>query len=220
MLVQPRAHGVRLVTQHDHALASGTLAAAWCGPDRNSALPPTLLVACALHDGMWREEDARPSLDPEADGPLDFTRFVPERKRAFSEPFLRALEAVEPEVGRLVRLHHETLGEPVEPPRALAWLRLFDRLSLHVCLTPPGSLEAKRPSWLGPEADAPDGTRLRLAWEDEARLRVRPWPFAGSAVSLDLPFRDLPPGPWASDEELRDAWRDADVGHSTVVLVG
>lgn len=220
MLVQPRSHGVRLVTQHDHALASGALAAAWRGPDGDAALPSTLVVACALHDGMWREEDARPSLEPGTGEVLDFTRIPSERKRAFTEPFLRALEGVEPDVGRLVRLHHETLGSDVEPPPALEWLRLFDRLSLHVGLTPPGSLEAHHPPWLGPEANAPDGTGLRLAWESASRLRVAPWPFAGDAVTLDLPFRDLPPGPWASDAELREAWRDAELGHARVVLVG
>ena len=220
MLVQPRTGGVRLVTQHDHALASGAMAAAWRGHAKGAPLPPTLVVACALHDVVWREEDARPSLDTETGRPLDFIHFPTQRKRTFTEAGLAALEAVEPEVGRLVRLHHETLGSDVEPTRALAWVRLFDRLSLHACLTSPGSLEVHRPPWLGPRTPAPDGTVLRLAWDGEDTLRVDPWPFADDALALDIPHRDLPDGPWASDEELRDAWHDAEVAHGRVVLVG
>ncbi len=220
MLVQPRRHALRLVTQHDHAMASGAMAAAWRGPGGDAPLPPLLVVATALHDVVWRDEDARPSLDPDSGLPLDFAAFPPERKRALTAAGLARLDAVEPEVARLVRLHHETLGTAVEPPRALAWIRLFDRLSLWVCLTPPGSLEAHRPSWLGDRVAAPDGTALRLAWEGEGHLRVDPWPFAGERLVLAIPHRDLPTGRWSQEEELVDAWHQAEAAHATVSLTG
>ena len=74
MIVQPDGDGLRLFRQTDHALLSGSFAAAW-GNDR---IPPPprrdqTLIAASRHDDGWSEWELAPKLG--ADGePIDFIR--------------------------------------------------------------------------------------------------------------------------------------------------
>jgi hypothetical protein len=90
------------------------------------------------------------------------------------------------------------------------WLQLLDALSLALC-------EAWD-AWESRETCAEYGERTtsfryrrRDAIDDPLRVEgvVEPWPFAARDVGGTVPALRLAHGPWADDEALRCAWRDA-----------
>lgn len=102
--------------------------------------------------------------------------------------------------------------DPVEEVRrALGWLKLFDTLSIRLCLTPPAVPDEALPAWLERDAllEAPDGTELELAWSDDRRATIRPWPLA-AGLTLELPVRELPGVRFPDAGALQRAWTEAD----------
>lgn len=99
-------------------------------------------------------------------------------------------------------------GLPLQ--EALELLRFFDRLSLLVCLSAPGSSSEARPAWLEPldRVEEPGGRELGLAWAGEGHLLVKPFPLR-SPLAVRIPYRDLPPGPFGGEEALGRAWKSA-----------
>ncbi len=91
--------------------------------------------------------------------------------------------------------------------RDLAYLQMFDRLSLFICLAPPSASGAAQPAWLGAarHLEIPGGESLHLDWRDDEVLHVHPFPFR-DALDLRLPYRELSPGPYRDQEELVSAW--------------
>lgn len=277
MLIQRRDDGgLRLIAQHDHGLLSGELAAAWREPEGGDELRPELVLASALHDLAWRELDEEPRWNPETREPHDFLDFPPEDKyRAASEAIDR-IEDLHPYAAVLVSLHYSTFGSPGRPPdfeeseeerrlellddldddapgsdrirRDLDFLRLFDNLSLFLCLATPGARAGSLPPWLSQDLFRVPGRehRLELRWDDETHVTVEPFCFGGEELradaglgdsagpgdgaglgggggledrgaaggrddlELELPYRDLPGGPFESSDALADAWSEAD----------
>jgi hypothetical protein len=218
MLVQRREHVFRLIRQHDHALLAGALAFAW-RLDHGGTLSMNTALATALHDVVWRDEDQRPRLNPDAGAPHDFVSIPPRVKQAFIQRGVEHIDALDTEVAHLIAAHHRTLadGTPVEPDSELAWLRFFDNLSLFVCLTPPGSLSELHPRWLGsPLRIPPRGAVLSLRWTRADELTLEPFPF-GARFSVSLPYRDLPSGTY-DEEGLARAWSRSAEARWTVSL--
>lgn len=240
MLVQQRADGrLRLFRQHHHALVSGELAAAWVGPAREAApLPFGLILASAMHDLAWIPLDARPRLDPETGLPVSFHRFpVREKVRAYGRGLDR-LCALHPYAGLLGSLHYASfpdvageeafqaaerdrrrrlrraleLGTRDEPrvERDLAFLRLFDGLSIFLCLAPPSADGEARPGWVeaARHAEVPEGGTVHFTWVDDEVVHADPFPFR-DRLELRLPYRELEPGPFGGQEELERAWETA-----------
>ena len=247
MLVQARPDRLLLVRQHDHALASGQLAAAWRGTGGGGARPSfRTVLATALHDLAWRELDGEPRWNPDTGRPFSFHEHPLEEKLAAYGRGLDRMEEVSPWVGLAGSLHYASFvdqrgqrgraGEFLEAERErqrrlagrlraraagdvdpvgrvrreLGWLKLFDGLSIRLCLAPPPVPDASLPAWMDREAplEAPDGTRLRLAWEEPGRVRVHPWPFDAD-VELELPVRELPAARYPDAAALRRAWESA-----------
>jgi hypothetical protein len=208
VLIQEREASLRLIRQHDHALLAGGLASAWRTQDR-APLPIRTVLASALHDAVWREEDRAPRFDPERGRPFDFITIPAGRKRSLVEQGVRALAELDPEVAALVKDHHQALAERLEldPGTQLAWVRLFDNLSLLACLTAPGSLEAARPRWLSAQLSPPHGPEFSASWRGDA-LVLFPAPFAGALVHA-LPYRDLPRVAYRDGRHLQEAWEAA-----------
>ena len=104
--------------------------------------------------------------------------------------------------------------------RELAWLKLFDTLSLYLCLTGPDVETATRPGWLVPDdrVETPEGRTLRLGWrsEDELVLDADRSP-APLELDLDLriPYREVPPE-HGSREALERSWLEAGTEHADV----
>lgn len=234
MIVQTRSGNLRLIRQHDHALASGRLAHEWTGTSSEPApLSHEAVLAIALHDLSWREADRAPRRNAATGEILSFETWPVQERIALYSAGLDEVERIHPYAGLLGSLHyggflakeHEDFGRreaarrdrlraelgPAAPDEArvrsdLAWLRFFDLLSLFICLTGPAAVRAA-PDWLAAAkvGAAPAGIQLALRWAEEDTLLVDPFPFR-APVDLRIPCRDLPLAPFSTDEALRAAW--------------
>lgn len=120
----------------------------------------------------------------------------------------------------LVRRLPRRLREHALLERELAYLKLFDTLSLYLCLTGPGVASETRPEWLVPddEVETPEGRRVELAWRSEDELRLDPAPLRPD-LQLRVPYRQLP-AIFRSQEELEASWREAGTEHRAVTVSG
>lgn len=240
MLVQFRSDGpLRLFRQHDHALLSGELAANWCGVGRDSeALPFDLILATALHDLAWRELDRAPLYDPDRSAPFAFHGYPLGRKLEAYRRGLDELAALHPYGALLTSLHYTSfpvvaeesdfqrserdrrdslvealdLGEESRArlDRHVAFLRLFDNLSIFICLTPPSASLDGQPAWVERcrHLETPDGDLIHLTWVSDDVLHADPFPFR-LAIEVRLPYRELEGAPFESAEALKEAWATA-----------
>lgn len=236
MIVQIRDDGLTLVRQHDHGLASGAFAHSWIGLGGDERLPLDLVLASAMHDFAWSAADELPRLRPGADLPEDFETYPTDEKYSLYETGLDEVEWISPysallgslhyatfaaergreeflarEVARRTRIREELHLGPSEDAKIdmhRAFVRLFDNLSLFLCLRSPEV--RNQPAWLAPEriGVTPDGTPFALQWLDSGRLRVVPFPFA-AALDVEIPARRLPQGPFSSNGALVAAWEAA-----------
>lgn len=237
MIVQLRAEGLRLFRQHDHALVAGEFALAWRNADTDPPVSQILVMATALHDLSWRRADRAPVLNGNTGRPFDFQDYSTRKKfRAVAEALERIRE-LDAYAALLVSLHYASFaGAPAWfvdeewrrrdeladeigaalPTEAdietdLGLLRLFDALSLYLCLTPPGALPEGRPRWLGdaftvPEWDDP----LTVRWLDGDTLALDPWPFGSDPVDVEVPHRDLGRTHFHGKDDLAACWRNAE----------
>lgn len=240
MLVQLRHDGrLRLFRQHDHALLSGELASCWRGAGREpDPLPFDLVLAIALHDLAWLDLDDRPRLDSAAARPYSFHEFPLEEKLEAYRKGLDRVAALHPYAALLESLHYTSfpdardaeefqeterrrrkeleerlgleVGNQMRLRRHLAYLQLFDRFSLFVCLTPPSAAADDQPSWVesARHLELPGGGTIHLTWLNDEVLHVDPFPFR-DALELRIPYREMEDGPFGDQEELDDAWREA-----------
>ncbi len=233
MIVQRRDGELRLFRQHEHALLSGELALAWREAADEPAVSDVLVLATSLHDLSWRRLDAEPRFNAGTGRPHDFLDFPRAAKFRAASRAIARVARMHPYAAVLVSLHHATFtGAPPwfarkeadrrhrilgqlgrHAPDAermgldLAYLRLFDVLSLHVCLTPPGAVAVRVPSWLRGSHATPDGGRINLDWVDGETLAVTPFRFGDRPLHLRLPFRDLAGERFDRAERMRAAWR-------------
>lgn len=114
MIVQPRSDGLRLIRQHDHALAAGELAHAWTVA--SGALPFRLVAAVGLHDVAWRELDRRPSRDPATGRPHAFDGHPLEPKLRAYAAGIDEMEAIDPWIGLLGSLHYSSFLDDAAAP--------------------------------------------------------------------------------------------------------
>lgn len=239
MLVQHRPEGrLRLFRQHHHALVAGELSAAWIGIGREPApLSFELILATALHDLSWGPLDDPPRLNPSTGRPLAFHELpAHEKTRAYREgldrvgrihPYAALLGSFhyaafpdvaeeeafqEAEERRRRRLSRVLALEPEDEGRVqreLEFLRLFDALSIFLCLTPPSADAEGQPAWVegSRHARTPDGRTIHLTWMDDTVVHVDPFPFRDT-LELRLPYRELGVG-FGSQKELEAAWSAA-----------
>ncbi|MDX1566470.1 MAG: DUF3891 family protein [Longimicrobiales bacterium] len=272
MLIQSRQGRWRLIRQHDHGLVSGELAAAWKGSLGSGSWDRVVVLATSLHDLGWRELDQTPRWNPETGRPHDFLDFPAEDKYEAASEGIDRIEELHPYAAVLVSLHYTTFGSPGRPsefeeheedrrvelldslgdeapgPRQiqadLQALRLFDNLSLFLCLTPPGADAASRPSWLTPDllrlppwaaGEVPSsgdgaasaggsrdgrGATLHLAWRDDESVTLDPYPFDGARLEVEIPYRELPREGFPDAEALERAWGEAGESVWTVRITG
>jgi hypothetical protein len=236
MLVQYRRDGgTRLFRQHDHALLAGQLAAAWTGIGRDpSPLAFELVLATALHDVAWRELDEIPMLDSDTGHALPFHAYPLDEKISAYRRGLDDVSHLHPYAALLASLHYtsfpdaegleslleleaerrsdlrEILELGADDDDRIAWdlkfLKLFDNLSIFLCLTPPSASTAEQPVWVesARHSRTPSGERLHLTWVEDDVLHVDPFPFRGP-VEVRIAYREFK-GPFESEEALRAAW--------------
>ncbi|MGE0814896.1 MAG: DUF3891 family protein [Vicinamibacterales bacterium] len=215
MIVRKGPGVLHLITQPDHAALAARVMAGW-PPLEDAPRRHDILMAVEHHDRGWREPDAAPTVDVATGRVLDFVH-VPTAVRQgvwpvsvgllASTPWAAALVAQHavtvyarfrpaPEwhafFGAMTALRDEHLGRAGGDLAALArdyvYLRLGDLLSLAFCT--------------GTDAPAEfDGWTVRLAG---TRVHVAPNLFR-TAVRLDVPAREIPDVPYASDAALAAA---------------
>lgn len=211
--------------------AAGVHDAAWAGPDRRPILDPgsgrpydfrRLPLPRKL--GPYRRGIERVAeLDPYAG--LQVSRHYGSFLDAESgdpdvEAFLEDERQRRAELRR--RLPERLRGDDLLD-RELEYLKLFDTLSLYVCLAGPNVEPETRPGWLVPadEVETPGGRRVELSWRSEAELSLEPASLRPDleALELRIPYRELP-AENRSQEELEGAWRAAEIEHLEVRVSG
>lgn len=233
MLIRHTTEGFfQCISQRQHAVLSGWLAAQWSTP-----LDPLLLAAITMHDDPWLTADLEPTLDPESGLPYSFVSYPTPEKIAFYRQGMDVLEDVDPYIALLVSLHYTTFSgtrdlAELQVPEAkrrsrledylgpdaasadsddLKWLRFFDLLSLVVCLTGPSTQPNSTPGWLEASAasvQAPDGTQLSLTWRNDQHVLITPWPFRVASLRYQLHLRRLV-GRARNATEFEHLWEDA-----------
>lgn len=232
MVVQPRSRVFRCFAQHDHGRASGVAAAAWCGAAGDRPLRYEAVLAIGLHDLGWREQDERPTLDPDRGRPYDFMSTPIARRLRIYRDGIDAVQRLDPYAGLLASLHfsafvadgsapafvdaererQEALRTALRVPDAevrhdFEVLRALDLLSLVACLSGPGSDPSEHPRWVTlPMRVA--GVEHALSWRSEEQLTVARFPF-DRELRFALPYRDVPRRTYATQAALLAAWEAA-----------
>ncbi len=230
MLIRHNADGTfDCVSQEQHAVLSGLLAAAW----RPAPLTPLALATVTMHDAPWRLTDYAPRLNPDTGLPHDFVDFPKHDKFAMYRDGLDEMEEVHPYVAYMVSRHYTTFSGTRDEPEltvpeaarrerlapklgdellhdedeVLRWLRFFDVFSLYLCLAGPAADPESVPEWTRIPKEAPDGTPCSVTWATEDTLAVDPWPF-DEAPTTDVWVRRLP-GRFVDQTSLDHAWNAA-----------
>ncbi len=106
MIVRPVGDIAEIVTQVDHAVVSGILAAAWAaeGPDALDPREPIVLAA-RLHDIGWRHWEAVPRLNPDTGRPANFLDVQIDEHLRLYRLGIDEVEARDAYAGMLVSMH-------------------------------------------------------------------------------------------------------------------
>lgn len=229
--------------------AEGGLGPGARGAPGAEPLPFELVLAVALHDFGWRAADAVPRFDPASGRPYDFVSYPLHRKVDLYVRAIDELEGVDLYVALLVSLHYTTFAGtadvasfqadqarrrerlkralglgPEDEARVhahLRYLKLFDNLSLFMCLTPPPAEAVAQPPWVNASmlADVPHGPPLRPHWRDADHLVLEPFPFE-APIPLRIPCRDLDAPSYPDARALELAWSRAPIVWWTVWVEG
>ena len=237
------------ITQHDHARLSGFLAHHWGGlGDEPCSLSWGLVQAITLHDLPWLQEDLTPRYNPDTKLPYSFVDFPWEDRVNLYDQGLHELSLMDPEVALLVSLHYasfkgtlkmhdfqeqehnrrQTLRAQLSPDSDdqdeslqsdLAYLQMFDMLSLVLCLKGPLAEESHWPRWLLPDNSfpSPTGRAIHIQWLDENHITCDPFPWR-EPLCFSMPFRRLEGTSFADESTLLDAWNQADCSFSLLTI--
>ncbi len=195
-----------------------------------------LLHATREHDCGWIDEDDAPVVNPETGEPWDFIRLPAGRRQAVWPRALRLLDAT-PYQAALVAHHALTAYARYEDDPA--WAAFFEAMTRERDSRVLALAEASGATFTD---FLRDYTSLRTAdllslslchgWQDRfeidyytgvpdgATLALTPDPFDGETVAWAVTARRIPRRPYASDDELRAAVRDAGVETLSGRLVG
>jgi hypothetical protein len=227
MIVRRLHDRLHLITQPDHAYLAGTIMEQ-CVLLRSRPRRAAILRAIYEHDNGWREEDDAPGIDPDTGEILDFVN-APLRVRHAVWPRAVARLGDDRWTAALIAQHAITVYDRFRadaawtsfftameqardsrvPPSGLShddlledyqFVRLADLISLTFCT-----------GWTGEQRFAE--WRIRPAG---ARVTVIPDPFAGREVPFRIAARQIPSRRFQSDEDLRQALREAE----TIALEG
>ncbi len=115
MIVSPRDNHVRLISQHDHARAAGTIARNWIGveslPSPPDELREKVLFAVDNHDVGWCRSDATPKWDALTRLPYSFFGITADKAVEIWSEGIDSCASFHPFSGCLVSMHFSSLAE-------------------------------------------------------------------------------------------------------------
>jgi len=202
-----------LIPQADHAHLASALATHWLYGPRPVA-QPALITATFHHDDGWSDWETEPDVDPDSGCPLDFTEMPTEASLAIWSRSIRQAAPRGQLVAWLVAQHFMALlavssaagspsgeawlGEhhaqceqwlvswikqderhhtPEIARRTLGYLQMFDALSLWFC---------QSDTCVAHRAGLRDGVPVVFEPPAGGRVVVRPWPFAGPHLEVEV----------------------------------
>lgn len=211
MIVRDAGEVWQVVLQTDHAQLSGAFARAWVeqGPGHAS-----LVIAAERHDDGWAVWERAPRVGDDGK-PVNFLDVDVRAHLAFYRAGIEAVTEHDPDAGLLVSMHGAGIyrqrygldpslvlsrapevqelvdafvaeqeatfgGEPGDRHDDYALLQVYDRLSLYFCMRDVESGEAAEVQGFRLEPLSP--------W----RVRLSPYPFAGTQASFSLVRRLIP----------------------------
>jgi hypothetical protein len=221
MIVRRLHDRLHLITQPDHAHLAGTIME-HCVPLRSRPRRAAILRAIYAHDNGWREEDDAPRINPDTGEVLDFVN-APLRVRHAVWPRAVARLGDDRWTAALIAQHAITVYDRFRadaawtsffaameqardsrvPPSGLShddllddyqFLRLADLISLTFCT-----------GWTGEQRFAE--WRIHPSGD---RVTVTPDLFAGREVPFSIAARQIPSQRFQSDDDLRQALREAE----------
>jgi Protein of unknown function (DUF3891) len=238
VIVVPNGPDADIVTQVDHAVISGALAAAWSVPLRSS-----LVTAARLHDVGWEDWERRPQPNPETGRPCNFLDVDVTEHLRFYRAGIEAVLAVDRSAGLLVSKHaagiytgrygtqmalklsrapevqglvdafvaeQEALHDGLVDWAEYVLLQVFDRLSLWLCRGDPAGQGRL-------EIVLPADETL-VVEPTPAGARLDPFPFAGDRLDVSVPTRTMPLDGWTDAATLTAAFLAAPVQARPAVL--
>lgn len=214
MIIQDLPHTIRLITQHDHGRLSGIFAQAWRDPTTGEHAHPHLIEATYLHDILWTAVDLLPRYDDAQRHFADFIAFPMDAKIEAYTYGIQQVGKVSPYAGLLHARHfsefmsrdkypafrHEmdgyiaqrrqelTMAVLAHENEDLALLRLFDVMSLILCMTGP-AITRTPPPWLNP-SPLMTQRNVHCAWVNAHTLQFAPFCF-DAPFTLSIPFREV-----------------------------
>jgi hypothetical protein len=222
MIVRRHDPVLHLITQPDHAALARRVMERWA-PLHDAERRASILLAVEEHDNGWLEPDAEPLVDAEG-GVYDFINTpVHVRQGVWPRGVARLAEDDE-WAAALVAQHAITVYDRYRPDPA--WSEFFPRMQhlrdalLTATRRTQGQLEHDYAfvrigdlislifcnEWS--EAQSFDRWSFR---RDNDRVLVSPDPFGGREIPLAVKARELPRRSYASDQDLRQAVRNAAV---------
>ena len=115
MIVSPRDNHVRLICQHDHARAAGTIARNWIGieslPSPPDELREKVLFAVDNHDVGWCRSDATPKWDKMTKLPYSFFGITADKAMEIWAEGIDFCASYHPFSGYVVSIHFSSLAE-------------------------------------------------------------------------------------------------------------
>lgn len=225
MIVTRTPHGLRLVTQAEHARLAAEILSLFRLPEV-AAHPrrELLLRAVREHDNGWWEADSAPRLDASRTAVRDFRDFPAALRQEIWWRGVERFSAESPYLAALLAAHclrllrrvgdeaswagfrselsarqMELLAASGESLDTVAvddpWIGLADSLSLAACTG--RAIFVDQPGWRAEVGVAAEGSGP----DETLLLGLEPFPFAG-ATSFGLAFRRLEERPFASETEL------------------
>jgi hypothetical protein len=230
MIVRRASGTLHLITQPDHAALAGRIMRRW-RPLQAAARRAAILLAIEEHDNGWRELDEAPLVDPATGRIFDFIE-VPAAHRQAVWPRGIARLAHEPWSAALVAQHAITVYDRYRTDPE--WRDFFPMISARRDLLVAEAAATQADL----DADYPfvrTGDLISLIfcnqWDSQAfgpytfrrdgdDIAVTPDPFAGERFGIAVMARALDDRPYASDEALRAALREAPSVHLTGTIRG
>lgn len=216
MIVRSVRGHLELITQPDHARAARAVMER-CVPLQSRARREAILYAIEQHDNGWAEIDAAPAVNPRTGTVFDFVDLpVPARQAIWPRGVARL--AADPWAAALVAHHAITVydrfrSDPEWTSFFIAMTEARDRMAAAAAL-PYEELVADYPflrladlislAFCTQSVEEQPFDRWTIR-RSGSRVIVTPDTFGDSPIPLEVRAREIRNGPFASDDDLRNA---------------